>query len=241
MREHPLLCSAAALVVGRGRRRAARAAVRAPAGRARRSRALAALPFRVPIEAGGETANLLVPLYLVIAAGALAWAVPRAARRRGVRPAARATARWSGCSPARRALRAADDLLDVDVEKALEQTVFFYVPFALLFAVLRDVEWSPRRLRVGCSSCSGWRWSFVAVGFVEYATRTLLFNPKVIASNQLESYFRVNSLFFDPNIYGRFLALVMLGLAARAAVGAAAAHGLAGRRRRWSCCGAAWC
>ena len=27
---------------------------------------LAALPFRVPIEAGGQTANLLVPLYLVI-------------------------------------------------------------------------------------------------------------------------------------------------------------------------------
>jgi hypothetical protein len=40
--------------------------------------ALAALPFRVPVEAGGSTANLLVPLYLVIAAGALAWAVPRA-------------------------------------------------------------------------------------------------------------------------------------------------------------------
>ena len=35
----------------------------------------------------------------------------------------------------------------------------------------------------------------------------------MIASNELEEYFRVNSLFFDPNIYGRFLALVMLGLA----------------------------
>jgi O-antigen ligase len=43
--------------------------------------------------------------------------------------------------------------------------------------------------------------------------RSLLLNPKVIASNELEEYFRVNSLFFDPNIYGRFLALVMLGLA----------------------------
>jgi hypothetical protein len=38
---------------------------------------LATLPFRVPVEAGGATANLLVPLYLVVAAGALAWAVPR--------------------------------------------------------------------------------------------------------------------------------------------------------------------
>jgi len=32
--------------------------------------AVAALPFRIPIEAGGSTSNLLVPLYLVVAAGA---------------------------------------------------------------------------------------------------------------------------------------------------------------------------
>ncbi len=32
------------------------------------------LPFRVPIEAAGQTANLLVPLYLVIAAGCVAYA-----------------------------------------------------------------------------------------------------------------------------------------------------------------------
>jgi ABC-type uncharacterized transport system permease subunit len=53
---------------------------------------------------------------------------------------------------------------------------------------------------------------FVAIGFGEYATRTLLLNPKVIASNQFEDYFRVSSLFFDPNIYGRFLMVVMLAL-----------------------------
>jgi O-antigen ligase len=100
------------------------------------------------------------------------------------------------------------------LDKAIEQTVFFYVPFALLFAVLRDMEWSPRRLRAGFYVLIALALVFVAVGFVEYATRELLLNPKVIASNELEEYFRVNSLFFDPNIYGRFLALVMLGLAA---------------------------
>src|SRR5205823_13609642 len=34
--------------------------------------AVIALPFRAPIEAGGSTANLLVPLYLVVAAGSVA-------------------------------------------------------------------------------------------------------------------------------------------------------------------------
>ncbi|MGH7533158.1 MAG: hypothetical protein ACREL4_07700, partial [Gemmatimonadales bacterium] len=36
---------------------------------------VAALPFRVPLHAGGDTANLLVPLYLVIAGGVLWTAV----------------------------------------------------------------------------------------------------------------------------------------------------------------------
>src|ERR671911_575201 len=35
------------------------------------------------------------------------------------------------------------------LDKALEQTVFFYVPFALLFAVVRDIDWSTRLLRAG--------------------------------------------------------------------------------------------
>ena len=56
------------LVVG-----AARVGVRAPAG-ALPVAVVAVLPFRVPIEAAGTTSNLLVPLYLVIAAGCAAFA-----------------------------------------------------------------------------------------------------------------------------------------------------------------------
>ena len=60
----------------------------------------------------------------------------------------------------------------------------------------------------------------------------------MIASNQVEEYFRVNSLFFDPNIYGRFLALVMIGLAGVLLWAQRAAHAAAGDRARSSCCGA---
>jgi hypothetical protein len=49
--------------------------------------ALAALPFRIPVQAGGTTANLLVPLYVVIGAGALAWLVPRLSSRHQGEPA----------------------------------------------------------------------------------------------------------------------------------------------------------
>ena len=100
-----------------------------------------------------------------------------------------------------------------DSARALEQVVFFYVPFALLFVLLRGLEWTPRRLAWGGGVLVGLALIFAAIGFWEFQTRHLLLNPKVIASNQFEEYFRVNSLFFDPNIYGRFLALVMVGLA----------------------------
>src|SRR5439155_6476 len=55
---------------------------------------------------------------------------------------------------------------------------------------------------------------FSAIGFWEYDHRELIWNPKVIHSNQFSSYFRVNSVFWDPSIFGRFLVIVMLALTA---------------------------
>jgi hypothetical protein len=174
--------------------------------------ALAALPFRVPVQAGGSTANLLVPLYVVIGAGALAWLVPRLARRIQGTPAERSGAlEWVLFGGI--VLYALQSIYADDRAKAFEQVVFFYVPFALLFVLLRGLEWTPRRLAWGGGALVVLALVFAAIGFWEFETRHLLLNPKVIASNQVEEYFRVNSLFFDPNIYGRFLALVMIGLA----------------------------
>src|SRR6185437_4554996 len=86
--------------------------------------------------------------------------------------------------------------------------------FALLYALLREVRWS-RNLVLGCVGIlAGLALVFCAIGFWEYERRELFWNPKVITANQFESYFRVNSVFWDPNIYGRFLALVMVALAA---------------------------
>ena len=54
--------------------------------------ALAAMPFRVPIESGGDTSNLLVPLYLVVRrrrAGLIVVTTLRGAEpQRGRRPGA---------------------------------------------------------------------------------------------------------------------------------------------------------
>jgi putative inorganic carbon (HCO3(-)) transporter len=182
--------------------------------------AVAALPFRIPVNVGGETANLLVPLYAVVAAGVLAYSWERLRPDPFAGGAPRIAPRDRRGGDVELALLIAVVLYAVqaawssDFETALKNVAFFYVPFMLLFRLLSATNWT-RRLAINCLVVATvLALAFVGIGFVEYATRHLFWNPKVIASNQFESYFRVNSLFFDPNIYGRFLAVVMAALAA---------------------------
>jgi putative inorganic carbon (HCO3(-)) transporter len=177
--------------------------------------AVAAVPFRVPIALGGSTANLLVPLYAVVAAGVLAFAVPALFGGDDDEPAGPPAPRrrigaleWA--LAAYLVVYAVQASYSVDFDHALENVVFFYVPFALLFALVSRIAWTARLTAWCLGVLVVLALAFAGIGFVEYATRHLFLNPKVIASNQLQDYFRVNSLFFDPNIYGRFLALVML-------------------------------
>ncbi|MEA2398017.1 MAG: hypothetical protein QOK25_1573 [Thermoleophilaceae bacterium] len=172
------------------------------------------LPVRIPLATGVTSANLLVPLYVVVAGGVAAYALERLWRP------GRALA-WRERKPgavelallAFVVLYALQSLYSSDFEQAVKNAAFFYVPFALLLKLLTTVRWS-RQLVVRCFGlAAALALVFVLIGFWEYATRQLLWNRKVIESNQFESYFRVNSLFFDPNIYGRFLAIVMIGLA----------------------------
>jgi O-antigen ligase len=169
--------------------------------------AILALPFRLPISADGRTVNLLIPLYLVVAAGALAHLLPRLLRREE-----RAFGALEWLLLASIVLYALQALYSHDKAKAGENLAFFYLPFALLFVLLRDIDWT-RELLLRCLAIAvGLAVVFAGIGFVEYARKELFLNPKVVSANQYDNYFRVNSLFFDPNIYGRFLALVMIAL-----------------------------
>ncbi len=185
--------------------------------------AVAALPFRVPIATDGKTVNLLIPLYLVVAAGTLvqliAWRSGRGhepASEDGLSPrrlSAWATPRGLEALLALAvALYALQALYSADRTRAAENVVFFYLPFGLLFVLLARVRWT-RELLLRCLGVLVVLAAvFAGIGFIEYARKSLFLNPKVVAANQYDNYFRVNSLFFDPNIYGRFLALVMLAL-----------------------------
>jgi O-antigen ligase len=163
-----------------------------------------AIPFRVPLEAGGDTANLLVPLYLVIAAAVAAtllrdWSEPPP----GHPP--RALAWLLAVAVVLYALQA---LYSEDFSKGLQNVCFFFVPFTVAYRLLREVEWDRRLLRWALILIGVEAALFVLVGGVELATRSLFWNDQIIRSNEFHTYFRVNSVFWDPNVFGRYLALV---------------------------------
>ena len=186
------------------------------------------VPFRAPIQTANTTNNLLVPLYFVIAASALAWLVPVLWSRRAEAQfqAARAQPSQSRAEPllfekllgAFIVLYALQALYSPSAGfvKAVQNEVFFYVPFALLFARLRDLDWT-RQLLIRCLQVTAvLAVAFSLIGFVEEATKHLLplIGSKLVIQNELHEYFTVNSVFLDPNIFGRYLALVMILLTA---------------------------
>ncbi|MGO9905287.1 MAG: O-antigen ligase family protein [Solirubrobacteraceae bacterium] len=209
---------------------------------------LVALPFRIPIQAGGTTANLLVPLYFVVAAGSVAFIFPalrpgatdapdtdhKAAPDTGHKavsdgdhkqgsdtddsdPTAPAVgpARWlERLLAAYVVLYGLQAAYSPSFQAALQNMVFFYVPFALAYCLLRRMDWTPRLTKTCLVLVAGLAVLFALVGFVEYATKTIFLNPKLIAANANHTYFAVNSVFFDSNIFGRFMALVMVLLGA---------------------------
>jgi O-antigen ligase len=188
----------------------------------------AALPLRVPVHLGGETSHLLVPLYLVIAGGLLCLALEaraqaRASGTQGPELGAQAPGLrdWPAAIWLYRALAATLVLYAIqtayseDVSNAIENASFFLVPFAVMLMLLTEVRWTRRILGWVLVAVSGMALIFAGVAFAEYALRDLVLSRgNLLESNQLHLYFRVNSLFYDPNIFGRDLALVLVALGA---------------------------
>jgi O-antigen ligase len=193
---------------------------------------IAALPFRIPLHAGGDTANLLVPLYLVIAGGVVAvlirdWAATPAGGTGGeaengaslprpqasppvTGPASRAAPWLPRVLAAVVVLYALQTLYSDDFSKGLQNACFFLVPFTVAYALLQDLKWDNRLLKLVLLVVAAEALAFVLIGSVEYATRSLFWNDAVIRSNEFHTYFRVNSVFWDPNVFGRYLALVLV-------------------------------
>jgi O-antigen ligase len=168
---------------------------------------LACVPARIPIRVGGTEANLLVPLYAVVAGAALllAWELVRGAHRERelgslAWPLAAYVA-WTGMSL----------LWSGDAHQGAISVFFFYLPFGLLAVSLSRLPWNPRLVVWLFAELVAMAVSFAAIGVYQWANRDIFWNPKVFVGNAYAPFFRVNSVFYDPSVYGRFL---VVGIAA---------------------------
>lgn len=189
--------------------------------------ALACVPARIPVDVGDTEANLLLPLYAVIAAAgaALAWSLFRGdgeGRELGLVtwPVAAFVA-FLGVS-----LTWSDD-----PRQGAITLLFFVLPFGVLAVCLARLPWRRVPVEYVYGLLAAMAVAFAAIGVFQWVTRDVFWNPKVIVGNAYAPFYRVNSVFWDPSIYGRFLVVAILaslvlllgGAARRVAWGAVAA------------------
>ena len=171
--------------------------------------ALACVPARIPVHVGSTQANLLVPMYGVVAVAALALAWQLAGddhRVRELGPLAWPLALfvgWEGLTL----------LWTRDVRQGAIELLFFVLPFGLLTVALARLPWSRTWVLALYVQYAVMALVFAVIGIVQYETRNIFWNPKVRVDNAYAPsgwFYRVNSVFYDPSIYGRFLVIGIL-------------------------------
>jgi O-antigen ligase len=160
----------------------------------------------VPARVGFLGHQLLVPLYAVAlgAAGLLLWQlVDGDERTRELGIASWPLALyllWTGLSVG----------WSVDIHAAAIELLAFYVPFTILAVSIARLPWLASRVRILYGELVAMAIAFAAVGFYQYETKTIFQNVKLHHINIVNALYRVNSVFFDPSIYGRFLVVAMI-------------------------------
>jgi putative inorganic carbon (hco3(-)) transporter len=171
---------------------------------------LACVPARFPVHVGSTQANLLLPLYAVVAVAALAlaWELygDHGDRTRELGPLAwpvAAFVAWEGLSL----------LWTNDVRQGSIELLFFVLPFGLLAVSLARLVWSRAWVLTLYVQLALMALIFAVIGIVQYETRNIFWNPKVRVDNAYAPsswFYRVNSVFYDPSIYGRFLVVAIV-------------------------------
>lgn len=176
-----------------------------------------ALPLRVPLDLGDETYNLLLPLYWVIGIGVVA-AITSTLRLRANNEAEK----WASgpmlaidaCVALFVTIACLSASWSVDVESSMRDIALFIGPFGLLYITARFYVSQGVKLVAPAYAFLGTMLVAAAAGIFQYVTKDIWQNPKLIVANNFTPDFRTNSIFWDPNVYGRTLVVALLLIAA---------------------------
>jgi putative inorganic carbon (hco3(-)) transporter len=185
------------------------------------------VPARIAFTVDGTHSQLQLPLY-ILAVGAGVQIVLETIggdrRTRELGPMALPLAAyvlWNGLSL----------LWSNDLRAGSFELIAYFLPFAVISVGIARLPWSRRALRLLLVELVSLALAFAAIGYIQYETRNLFWNPKLRVGNAYLPVYRVNSVFWDPSIYGRFLMVAIVAAlvvvvkrpSKRAAVAAAAA------------------
>jgi putative inorganic carbon (hco3(-)) transporter len=171
--------------------------------------AILAAPARIPLHIGGQEANLLVPLYAVILAAAIAAGIQLVRRRDpppGLDALGPALAAMVGIS-------ALSLLWDVKTAQGEIAMLFFYLPFAFLALRISQLHVLSGGLRACFIALVSLALLFAGVAFYQRAAHDIWWNSAIEVSNAYRAFFRVNSLFYDASVYGRYMAVTVVLMA----------------------------
>ena len=167
------------------------------------------LPIRIPVSLGSQSANLLVPLYAVVGLGVSVWIV---GRRTGRFPAPTSRSLWiDGTTAAFTAMTLISVWWSDDLQEATIKIVCFYIPFVILLRLVASL-WphADRPLRAMVTTTVAMAVGVAGLAVFQFATGTIWWNTTLEKANIYNRFFRANSIFYDPNILGRYLALTIV-------------------------------
>jgi hypothetical protein len=170
---------------------------------------LACVPVRITTTVGHSNAALLVPLYVVVAAAALALAwqlLWKSSHGRELGPFAWPLAlfvAWSGI-----ALVWSDDR-----RQGALYLLLYVLPFALLAVAVARVPWVEGWATAAYVQLALMAATFAAIGLWRYEARDVIWSPRAITGGArvASTWFHpVDSVFRDPSTYGSFLVVAVL-------------------------------
>lgn len=174
--------------------------------------------LRIPVSADGDRYNLLIPLYCVIgilcikelwrqSPSIISPGIERSGPGKLVEYALGAFVVWATVSL----------LWTVDIRQAIVFTAMFALPFTALYCIVRSelsraaAEYRLRELVAACAAVFiGVMFLSAIIGIGQELFGVVWQNPKVIVANALDNNFRTNSIFWDPNMYGRYLVYALV-------------------------------
>jgi hypothetical protein len=168
--------------------------------------------LRLPIRDPQHAVDSLLPIWALVIAGlaAVAW---RAAR--GVAPPA-PLGLFGWLLAAYELLAAASLFWTADLQRGAFEMFSIYLPFGILVVLIARGADAPRIMRAAPPVQISLACLFAVVAVWQYTNRDIFWNAKQKDLNIYASFFRVNSLFYDPSLYGRFEALALVTIVALA-------------------------